>query len=82
MDQEKISELFKGELTPENRDKRLLALVDHLEECENVAFEVHMQGASSNWCQSRREQVHDGGSKVYMRFPGLPSRARLGSCWP
>ena len=30
---DELQELFSGELTPENRDRRLLALADHLDTC-------------------------------------------------
>ena len=34
---DELQELFAGELTPENRDRRLLALADHLDTCEERA---------------------------------------------
>ena len=33
LDTKALRKLFKGRLTPENRDKRLLALADHLDTC-------------------------------------------------
>ena len=32
---DELQELFAGELTPENRDRRLLALADHLDTCKD-----------------------------------------------
>ena len=32
---DELQELFSGELTPENRDRRLLALADHLDTCKD-----------------------------------------------
>ena len=34
---DELEELFSGELTPENRDRRLLALADHLDTCTDMS---------------------------------------------
>ena len=49
---DELQELFSGELTPENRDRRLLALADHLDTCEDRACDWLDSAGDRMWEKS------------------------------
>lgn len=49
---DELKELFAGELTPENRDRRLLALADHLDTCKDMSSS-ELGNYGGNWIGER-----------------------------